>query len=110
MANTEGFDPTLLPAGQGNEEPQLDQFRFCEVPVQLFPQLVIGDVGIPQNGAGVPQRRLFPVGEPVRVFEAEQLVVIGFGESLPSSLDGPLDSSVVAVDGFGNIHSAQLFE
>jgi hypothetical protein len=46
----------------------------------------------------------------VRVLEAEEFVVVGFGETLPSSLDGPLDPSVIAFNRFGDVDAAQFFE
>jgi hypothetical protein len=78
------------------------------MPVQLFPQRVVRDIGVPDDCAGVGKRRLLSLAKFVGTFKVKELVVFGFGESLPSTLDGPLDPSVLAVNRFGNIDAAHL--
>ena len=65
MADAERLDPSLLTAGQRNEEAELDQFRLGEVRVQGRPQLFVGEIRIPDDGARVAQRGLLPLGEPI---------------------------------------------
>jgi len=62
VVDTEGLDPTLLPAGQGDEEPELDQLGLAEVLVKLAPQLIVGDLRVPDDGARVAERRFLPLG------------------------------------------------
>ena len=79
MADPEGLDPALLTAGEGDEEPEFNQLWFGEVAMEIGPELVVGDVGVPKDGAGVSQGRLLPLVETIRVLELKELVVVGFG-------------------------------
>lgn len=110
MADPERLDPTLLAAGQCNEETQLDQLGFGEMLMQIAPQFGVGDVGVPEDGARVSQRDLLAFGVAVRVLELQQIVVISFGQTIPSSLDGSLDPSIVTGDRLGDIHTTQFFQ
>ena len=110
VADAEGLDPPLLPERQRDEEAELHQFGHREVAVQLIPQRVVRDAGVPNDGAGIGQGRPLARCEAVGFVEVEEFIVLGFGEPLPSSLDGPLDPSVFAVDRFGNVDPAELFE
>ncbi len=110
MANSQRFDPALLTEGQRNKEAEFNEFRNCEMPVQFFPQRVIRDIGVPDNGARVRERHLLSLGKLVRAFKVEKVVILGFGESLPSTLDGPLDSSILAVDRFGDVDAADFLD
>lgn len=110
VADVEGLDPSLLPAGEGDEEAQFDQFGVGEMLVELLPQSVVGDGGVPQDGARVPEGRLLTFREALRGLELEQFAVVGFGQSFPSSLDGSLDPSIFAGDRFGHIDPAQLLD
>jgi hypothetical protein len=47
------LDPPLLPQSERNEEPEFDQLGDCEVLVELFPEGVVGDLRIPDDGARV---------------------------------------------------------
>ena len=98
MANAERLDPALLTAGQCDEEPELDQLGLGEVLVQIGPEVVVCDVGVPQDGAGVAKRNLLPIRVATGGFKLQQVGVVGFFEALPSSLDGALCPSVIALD------------
>jgi hypothetical protein len=74
--------------------------------VQAPPKRIVGDVGIPGDGTRISERDLFAFRKFVRVREVEQVVVLRFRESLPSSLDGSLDASIFAIDGPGDINPA----
>lgn len=110
MSDPQCFDPSLLTARQSDEEAQLDKFRLGEVSVELRPQIVIGDAGVPEDGARVAKGRLLAVIESIRILKPKQFVIIGFGKSLPSTLDGPLDPSVVTVNRLRYIHPAQFLD
>lgn len=79
MADPEGFDPPLLSAGQGDEEAQFHQLWFGEMAMEIGPKLVVGNVGIPKDGARVPEGGLFPFVESIRILELEEFVVMSFG-------------------------------
>ena len=61
MADAERLDPPLLSAGQRNEEAELDQLWLGEVRVKSRPEFLVGKVRVPDDGAGVAQRRLLPL-------------------------------------------------
>ena len=98
VTDAEGLDPSLLPAGQCNEEPQFHQFRLREVLMELSPENLIGNRRIPDDCTRIAQRCLLAGGETIGLFELEKIVVVGLGEPFPSSLDGSLDSSIVTGD------------
>lgn len=77
---------------------------------QLRPQRVVGNIRVPDNSARISQRRLLPFGKFVGTLKIKKLVVLGFGESLPPTLDGSLNASILAVDRFGNIDAAHLLD
>lgn len=79
MANPEGLDPALLTASEGDEEAQLHELGLCEMAMEVGPELVVGDVGIPENGAGVAKSGLLPLVETIRILKLKKLVVVGFG-------------------------------
>jgi hypothetical protein len=110
MADPECLDPTLLTTRQANEEPQFDEFWLREVLVKLCPEGVVGQTGIPKDGAGVAEGGLLPVGVAVGVLELQEVVVMGFGEPVLSSLDRSLDASVLAGDRLRDIDPAQLLD
>ena len=53
MPDAERLDPALLPKREGDKETQLDQFRNRVKTMELLPQSAVGDLGIPDDGAGV---------------------------------------------------------
>lgn len=110
MADAQGFDPPLLSQRERDEEPELDQLRHREVFVELLPQRIVRDLGVPDNRARVGQRDLLAGAELLGVGKRQQVVVFLFGESLPSALDGALDASVVALDGLRHVHPAELLD
>ena len=63
MVDPKRFDPALLAQRQRDEKPELDQFGDGEVLVQLVPQDVIGDLGVPRDGARIGKRDLLAVAE-----------------------------------------------
>jgi len=63
MADTQCLDPALLAERQRYEKPQLDELGIREVAVQLIPECLIGNIGIPDDRAGVRERHFLPLGE-----------------------------------------------
>ncbi len=110
VPDPERLDPALLAAGQRDEEPEFDEFGFCEVGVEVGPQGLVGDGRVPDDCARVAQRGLLPLCVSIRRLELEEVVVVGFGEPLPSSLDGPLDASVVAGDRLRDVDPTELLD
>ena len=106
MIDAQGFDPTLLAECQSDEKAELDELWDGEVPVQLLPERIVRDVGVPRDRARVSERDFFPLRELFRIGEVEKLVIFLFRESLPSSLDGALHASILALDRFGNVYAA----
>ncbi len=79
MPDAERLDPPLLPQGESDEEPELDQFGNGEVLVEPLPEGFVRDLRIPDDGARVGEGGLLARREPVRVGEVQQLVVLLFG-------------------------------
>ena len=71
---------------------------------------VIGNIGIPDDRTGVRERHFLPLGELIRALKIEELIVILFRQSLPSSLDGSLHASIFAVDRFRHVDPAHFLE
>lgn len=110
MADPQSLDPPSRAAGERDEETQLDQFGLGEMPVQALPQFIVSDVGVPRDGSGVPQGDLLTFGVSIRIRELQQIVVVGFGEPIPSSLDGSLDASIVTCNRLRHIHPTEFFQ
>ena len=110
MPDTERLDPALLPERQRDEESQLDELRHREVLVELRPQSLVRNLGVPDDRAGIRQGNFLAFAETGRFFELQEIVILLFRESLPSSLDGALDPSVLAVDRFGDVDAAELLD
>ena len=110
MADTQCLDPALLAERQRYEKSQLDELGIREVTVQLLPQGLIGNIGIPDDRAGVRERHFLPLGEFIRGLKIEELIVILLRQSLPSSLDGSLHASIFAVDRFRHVNPAHFLE
>ena len=78
MAEAEGFDPALLSQSQSDKETQLHELGYSKVPMQFVPERVVGNFGVPGDGAGVSQRDFLPIREFVGVGKIEKLVVFIF--------------------------------
>jgi hypothetical protein len=98
VIDAQGFYPALLAQSETNKKTQLHQFRNREMLIELLPQSIVGDIGIPGDRAGIGQRNLFALAEPVRFGKVQELIIFFFGEALPSSLDGALNASILALD------------
>jgi hypothetical protein len=98
VPDTERLDPPLLPEGECDKEPQFHQFGHGEMLVQFHPKRVVGNIGVPDNGARVGQRYLLTCGELRRTLELEKLAILIFAKTFPPSLDGSLDTSVLALN------------
>ena len=110
VPDAERLDPALLTERERDEEPELDELGHGEMLVEPLPERVVGDLRIPNDGARVGERGLLAGAELVGVGEGQQLVVLRFGQSFPSPLDGALDASVVTIDGFRDVDAAELLD
>ena len=61
MTDSQRLDPALLSQCEPDKEAQLHEFFSREVPMQFFPQCIIGNFRIPDNRAGIGQRDFFPL-------------------------------------------------
>jgi hypothetical protein len=98
VADAQRLDPALLAAGEGDEKAELDQLSLAEVLVQLLPESIVGDAGVPDNRARVRERGLLALGEAIRVLEMQELLVLLLGDGLLSRPDRSLDASILALD------------
>jgi len=78
MADTQCLDPALLTERQRYEKPELDELGNREVAVQLLPEGLIGNIGIPDDRTGIRERHFLPLGELIRALKIEELIVIVF--------------------------------
>ena len=99
MSDTQRFDPALLSQGKRDKKAQLNQLFGGKVLMQLLPKCLVSDSCVPDNRAGIGQRDLFPFRKLIRVGEVQQVIVFVLGQTLPSSLDGSLDASILTIDG-----------
>ena len=98
MPDPQSFDPALLPERQRDEASKFNELGNREVLVEFRPEGIVCDLRVPDDGAGIGQRHLLALREPVGIGEVEELLVFLFGQALPSSLDGTLDPSVLALN------------
>jgi hypothetical protein len=98
VADAQRLDPALLAAGEGDEKAELDELSLAEVLVQLLPESVVGDPGVPDDRARVGERGLLAFGEAIRVLEMQELFVLLLGDGLLSRPDRSLDASILALD------------
>ncbi len=71
MVDAKRFDPALLSQGERDEKTQFDQFGNGEVLMELLPKSIVGDLGVPDDGAGISQRDFFALSEFVRIGKVE---------------------------------------
>src|SRR5262249_43866599 len=109
VAYVEGLDPALLAERETDEEPQLDQLLSGEVSVQALPERVVGDAGVPHDGAGPGQGRLLTLAEAVRILEVQELVVLGLIQAVRRT-GGALDASILTVDRPGHVDATELLQ
>ncbi len=60
VSNPERFYPPLLTTGQRNEKAEFNELWLGEMRVELYPELLIGNPRIPEDGAGVSQGSFLP--------------------------------------------------
>ena len=76
VPDAECLDPALLPEREGNKEAQLDQFRNREKTMELLPQRAVGDLGIPDDSAGVGQGSLLTLRECLRIYKVQEFIIL----------------------------------
>jgi hypothetical protein len=79
VPDAEGLDPALLPVRERHEVAELDDLLLAEVQPQPLPQGVVRALGIPDQRAGVEERRLLALVVAIRPLELEELVVVMLG-------------------------------
>ena len=56
----------MAAGGKTGPVADFDDLGFAELGVEFDPQVVIGQIGVPQNSIGVAQGYLFAVGKTIR--------------------------------------------
>ena len=64
MPEIEGLQPPLLAGGERDEEPEFGQLGRGELGVEVVPERVVGEIGVPDDRIGVPQGGLLPFAVP----------------------------------------------
>src|SRR5882762_8343186 len=73
VVDIEQPQPALLPHGERDEAAQLDQLGLVEVPVEPFPERIIG-VQVPGDCLGIRKRRLLPLVVIAGLLEVQQVL------------------------------------
>jgi hypothetical protein len=71
VTDAERLDPPLLPKRQPDEEAELDQLSIAKMRMQLVPQCIIGDRGIPDDRTRVGERSLLTRAELIGIAEVQ---------------------------------------
>ena len=61
MSDPQCLDPALLSEGERDEKAEFDEFFSRKMPMEFFPECVIGNFRIPDNRARIGQRDFFPL-------------------------------------------------
>jgi hypothetical protein len=80
VADPERPDPPLAAGDVADERAELDELRLAEVVVQLRPERVVGEVGVPADRVRVAERDALALGEERRrlvAVELRELVLAG---------------------------------
>jgi hypothetical protein len=110
VADAKRLDPALLAEREADEEAELNELGIGEVLVQLRPQRIVSEVGVPDDGAGVGQRGFLALAEVIGLLEVQQLGVFLLRDASRSGPDRPLDPSVLALDALRDVDAAELLE
>src|SRR5690349_12289393 len=110
MADAERLDPALLAQCQADEEPKLHQLGVGEMLVKTLPERVVGYCRVPDDGAGVGERRLLALTELIGCLEVQQLRVLRLRYASRSRPDRPLHPSILAFNGLRDVHATELFD
>ena len=63
MPQVECMDPALATAQHAHQEPQLDQLRLREMPLQFGPERIISLSRIPRDGVGITESHFLAFAE-----------------------------------------------
>jgi hypothetical protein len=110
VADPERPDPPLPAGDVADERPELDELRLGEVRVQLLPERVVGELRIPADRVGVPERDALALVEERRRLVPVELRELVLRRRLPSRPDGALVPSVVAVERLRDPEPAELLQ
>src|SRR5262249_48795720 len=109
MLDVQRLQPALLPHRHGDEIANLDELRFGEMLMEPIPHLVVG-LEVPGDRLGIRKRRLLARAIALRALEIQQVQVILLDQASFGRFDRPLIAAVLAPDGFGDVHPAELFD
>src|SRR6266581_4669023 len=110
VVDVEQAKPALLPHGERDEAAQLDQLGFAEMPVEPFPERVIG-VQVPGDCLGVRKRRFLALVVIAGLLEVQQVLDVILHDGAASGrLDRALIAAVFALNGARYVEPAQLFD
>src|SRR5437879_5414001 len=108
VVDIEQPQPALLPHGERDEAAQLDQLGLVEMPVEPFPERIIG-VQVPGDRLGIRKRRLLPLVVIAGLLEVQQVLDVVLHDGAASGcFDRALIAAVFALDGARYVEPAQL--
>src|SRR6266581_6505676 len=110
VVDVEQAKPALLPRGERDEAAQLDQLGFAEMPVEAFPERIIG-VQVPGDCLGVRERRFLALVVIAGLLEVQQVLdVILHDGAARGRLDRALIAAVFALNGARYVEPAQFLD
>ena len=98
MAEPERPDPALAAGDVADEGAELDELGLAEVGVQVGPERVVREVGVPADRVGVAEGDALALAEERRGLVAVELGELVLGGRLLSRPDSPLVPSVAALE------------
>src|SRR2546426_7792781 len=108
VVDIEQAQPALLPHGERDEAAQLDQLALVEMPVEPFPERIIG-VQVPGDCLGIRKRRFLPLVIIAGLLEVQQLLDVVLHDGAASGrFDRALIAAVFALNGARYVEPAQL--
>jgi hypothetical protein len=100
---------TLLAHGETDEEAEFDELGLSEVGVEHVPLGVV-EIGAPGDGLGETECGFLAIVVASRLFEVEEILDVIFHENGAERFGRALIAAVGAVDGFGNVETAEFLD
>src|SRR3954468_11913063 len=110
VPDAECADPALPARDVADERAELHELRLGEVRVQLVPQRVVGERGVPADRVGVAERHALALREERRRLVGVEACQLVLGGGLLSRPDSALVASVVALERLRHAQTAELFQ
>src|SRR5438552_6385546 len=109
VVDVEQPQPALLPHGEGDGAAELDELGLAEMPLQTFPERIVG-IEMPGDRLGIRERCFLAVVAARGFFEIEQVLDVLFHDPRARSLDRALVAAIVTLHRARHVQSAELLD